>query len=104
MRGFIMEEYFMISLVGILVCAAMVSRKKKSVLDWTLAAGGLFIGLYLVADLWRFSFANEPFWIVLATLAFIAAVAWGIRQHFRRRRNRHNDQPNIHIHNYYPPN
>jgi positive regulator of sigma E activity len=95
-----MEYYFFPSLVVIVICALAVSCKKKTALDWTLAAAGLFVGIYLVIDLWKFSLANEPFWTILATLAFIAAVAWGIRQHFRRRRNHQQNQPTINIHNH----
>ncbi len=77
------------------------SRKKKNLLDWALAAVGLFGGVYLVVDLWKFSLANEPFWTVIATLAFAAATAWGVRQHYRRKRNRQqNNQPQIQIHNH----
>ena len=99
-KRFKMSDYFLYSMSVIVVCAFAVSRKKKTVLDWALAAAGLFLGLYLVADLWRFSWANKPIWTVVASLLFAAAVVWGIRQHFRRRRNRHDNQPNIHIHNH----
>jgi uncharacterized membrane protein YgdD (TMEM256/DUF423 family) len=98
-----MEEYFVVSAVGILVCAALVSRKKKSVLDWALAGVSLFVGVFLLADLWRFGLANKPFWTVVVTLLFTGGVAFAVRQHFRRRRNRHDNQPTIHIHNH-PPN